>query len=683
MLATIATFPVGMAHAADGGRGPFIPPVTVTATSNPMDAFQYPGSVTVMDSNDIEIRVPSTVDDILEGIPNTTMAGGPRRNGETPVIRGFGAQDVIVLLDGTRQNLLTGHEGRFFLDPMMIESVEVVRGAQSALYGSGGLGGVIEFGTKEAADFLTPDQTFGFAPIVGAQSVNNEWSAGMSVFAQPGNFDFIGSFLYRDASDIDLGDGTTLDSDDDLWSGFAKGSITEGPHFVEASWLRYQGTSYEPINPQDPDAPDQVQRDNLSQNWRLSYGYSDPENDWLNPNITLYYQQFEIDDLRLDAFGSGPTGETLERHVDTLGMRLDNNSFVDLGETDMVTFTYGVETYRDKQDGESSVEGDDRDGVPDADAGFVGVFAQAEFNFDQPMGLPGELIVIPGLRYDYYRSSSDVANSNSDSEISPKLGISYLPVEWYMAYVSYAQAFSAPTMNDLYLTGTHFSLGPTASNFFIPNPDLKPQTTNTIEVGTGVQFENSLAEEDLLTAKGNYFLTYAQDLIDLEVIQPFPPACNFGIPGDCDGTTQATNVHRAKMQGVEFESRYENNFMIFEGAYSHISGEDRDTGEYLGLLQPDMFTFHLGGKIPAINTQIGWRLIHARDFTATDDPLEEREKYTVNDIYAVWQPLEFLYGLNVSVGVDNIFDTNYDRVYVGAAEPGRNFKTYVSYTLAW
>ena len=111
MLAAIATFPVGLANAADNERGPYIPPVTVTATSNPLDAFEYPGSVTVMDSNDIEIRIPSTVDDIIEGIPNTTMAGGPRRNGETPIIRGFGAQDVIVLLDGTRQNLLTGHEG--------------------------------------------------------------------------------------------------------------------------------------------------------------------------------------------------------------------------------------------------------------------------------------------------------------------------------------------------------------------------------------------------------------------------------------------------------------------------------------------------------------------------------------------------------------------------------------------
>src|SRR5690606_27369259 len=288
-----------------------------------------PGSVTVIDSRTIDTRIPSTVDDILEGVPNTEMAGGPRRNGETPVIRGFGSQDVIVLLDGTRQNLLTGHGGRFMIDPMMLESVEVVRGAGSALYGSGGLGGVIEFRTKSADDFLKPGETFGVAPSFGYQSVNDEWAPGMTVFAQPGeNFDFIGSFVYRDASDIHLGDGTKLDSNDDLWSGLVKGRVTEGPHSLEASWLRYDSESIEPINPQNAD-PDRAERDTLSQTWRMTYEYADPNNDWLDLNATLYYQQFEIDDLRLDDLGAGPTGETLERHVDTIGMRFDNRSYVD------------------------------------------------------------------------------------------------------------------------------------------------------------------------------------------------------------------------------------------------------------------------------------------------------------------------------------------------------------------
>ncbi|MEX0808119.1 MAG: TonB-dependent receptor [Dongiaceae bacterium] len=668
----------------------YAPRVTVTATTNPIEAFEYPGSVTVLDSGDIQNRIPSTIDDVLKGVPNTTMGGGPRRNGETPIIRGFGAQDVIVLLDGTRQNLLTGHEGRFFLDPLMLDQVEVVRGAGSALYGSGGLGGVIEFRTRDAEDLLAPGETFGVSPFVGGQSVNDEYSTGLTVFGQPGEqFDFIGSFLYRNAGDISLGDGSTLDSDDDLWSGLGKATFTEGPHSIQGAWLRYDGESFEPINPQDPSAPDRVERDVLSQNWRLTYEFQDPSIDWLDLNATAYYQQYEIDDLRLDAMGAGPTGETLTRHVDTIGFRLDNSSYVDIGEMDNVIFTYGAEAYQDKQDGDT--DGADRDGVPNADATFAGVFAQAEFDFIEPLGLPGELLVIPGVRYDSYTSDSDLDDSNSDDAISPKIGASYLPTEWLMFYGSYAHAFSAPTMNDLYLTGTHFDLSSafgfpdgTVLNLFEPNPDLKPQTTRTYELGAGVQFEDMATDNDLLTAKGTWFLTYGKDLIDLDVIQPIPFFnCNPMIPGNCNGSTTATNVHRAKLQGVEFETGYENDLMILEAAYAHIDGEDRDTGEPLGSLQPDTFTGHAAAKIEPVDMQIGWRITVADDFTNTDDPSEERDGYTVNDVYALWQPLDFLAGFSLAVGVDNIFDKSYSRVFTGADEPGRNYKTYMSYTIAW
>jgi hemoglobin/transferrin/lactoferrin receptor protein len=123
--------------------------------------------------------------------------------------------------------------------------------------------------------------------------------------------------------------------------------------------------------------------------------------------------------------------------------------------------------------------------------------------------------------------------------------------------------------------------------------------------------------------------------------------------------------------------------MILQAAYAHITGEDRDTGEPLGALQPDTFTGHAAAKIEPLDMQIGWRITIADDFTDTDDPAEERDGYTVNDIYAVWQPLDFLNGISLAVGVDNIFDESYSRVYTGANEPGRNYKTYMSYTIAW
>ena len=65
--------------------------------------------------------------------------------------------------DGARQNFGSTHDGRFFIDPRLLDSVEVLREPASSLYGSGATGGVIEFRTVDAADLLAQGQTAGAA----------------------------------------------------------------------------------------------------------------------------------------------------------------------------------------------------------------------------------------------------------------------------------------------------------------------------------------------------------------------------------------------------------------------------------------------------------------------------------------------------------------------------------------
>lgn len=133
-------------------------PITVTATRNPIDSFTYPGVVTVIDREEILQRAASTRDDLLDQVPGITFFSGPRRTGEIPSIRGFSGENVVILLDGARQNLNSAHDGRFFIDPDLLESVEVLRGPASSLYGSGAVGGVLSFRTVNAKDLLEPDE---------------------------------------------------------------------------------------------------------------------------------------------------------------------------------------------------------------------------------------------------------------------------------------------------------------------------------------------------------------------------------------------------------------------------------------------------------------------------------------------------------------------------------------------
>ena len=50
------------------------------------------------------------------------------------------------------------------------------------------------------------------------------------------------------------------------------------------------------------------------------------------------------------------------------------------------------------------------------------------------------------------------------------------------------------------------------------------------------------------------------------------------------------------------------------------------------------------------------------------------------DLYATWEPV-VAPRLRVDAGVDNILDHDYERVFAGVSEPGRNVKIAVTYQL--
>src|SRR3546814_9726974 len=162
------------------------------------------------------------------------------------------------------------------------------------------------------------------------------------------------------------------------------------------------------------------------------------------------------------------------------------------------------------------------------------------------------MLIIPGLRFDSYRSSSDLADSNADQAVSPRIALRYMPSDWFMGFSSYGHAFLAPHMVELYLTGTHVEIPVCAGvvNLFVSNPDLDPQRTETFEFGLGFDFKEVLQDRDRLQIKASHFITWGKDFLDLNVDQPeIFVDCNPFIPGDCDGTTTSTNVPMAKPTG--------------------------------------------------------------------------------------------------------------------------------------
>ena len=131
--------------------------VIVTASrAKPVPQKQYGGSVTVISALDFELRQTRYVSDLLRDIPGVSVnrSGGP--GGITDIrLRGSEANHTLVLIDGIEAS--DPYQGQFDFATLIgddVASVEVLRGQQSALYGSDAIGGVIAYRTasgREAA----------------------------------------------------------------------------------------------------------------------------------------------------------------------------------------------------------------------------------------------------------------------------------------------------------------------------------------------------------------------------------------------------------------------------------------------------------------------------------------------------------------------------------------------------
>lgn len=690
LAATIAV-PVAAGEegaAVDAGEGG--PIITVYGTRSEREAFGYPGMVSVLDRAEIDLAQPSAVSDLFRAIPSVQFAGGPRRTGQLPSIRGFGRENVLILLDGARQSFISAHDGRFFLDPELLIRAEAVRGPASALYGSGAVGGVLAFETASAGDLLRPGETMGLRLRGGAQTANREWLGVGTAFArnEAGTASVLGSFGVRQSGDIRLANGFDLPSDDRIQMWLTKGDLLLAPGVrVEAGWTGFFNRALEPNNGQGLNLGGgagtlaDVEKRVRSGTVRGTLAVAPPGQRWLDADLTAYRTASDVDELEF-----GTRRRTL-RDITTTGLSLRNRAvFADAPS--QAALLLGFDWYRDRQAGRDSVSPTGaRDGVPNGRAEFIGAYAQIEFDVERPLGLPGKLTLIPGLRYDRFESRAEFDDrKNGDDAWSARLAAGWQPAPQLLLFGSWGEAFRAPSLNELYLTGVHFPvphpvLGPPrrppvfVSNLFVPNPDLVPERTKTVEVGAGLAFENIIRAGDRLELKGAWWTTRARDLIDLFVDFRFSPTC-FAPPSftPCSaGTTESRNVRAATLDGVDLELRWTSDRFDLVGAFSHINGRERETGTPLGALTPDRGSLDARVKFPERALLIGTRIEAAARFDKGRNPQDIRGGYATVDLYAGWEP-SFAPGLRLDVRLDNLFDREFERTFAGVIEPGRNLR---------
>ena len=120
--------------------------IIVTAARVPIDADRAPVSSTLFEEEEIDALALPAATDLLRLAPGVAIATtGPRGTQAQLRIRGAEANHSLLFLDGIRFNdPAAGNEARFeLLRSDLLSRVEIVRGPQSALWGSEAIGGVI------------------------------------------------------------------------------------------------------------------------------------------------------------------------------------------------------------------------------------------------------------------------------------------------------------------------------------------------------------------------------------------------------------------------------------------------------------------------------------------------------------------------------------------------------------
>jgi vitamin B12 transporter len=129
--------------------------IVVTATRTPERADHVGSQVTVLDRAEIEAQQSPAIPDLLARTPGVSVSRNGGVGGATQLrIRGAESEQTVVLIDGVKLNDPSATGGGFNFANLLtgdLERIEVLRGAQSVLWGSQAIGGVVNLITADPA----------------------------------------------------------------------------------------------------------------------------------------------------------------------------------------------------------------------------------------------------------------------------------------------------------------------------------------------------------------------------------------------------------------------------------------------------------------------------------------------------------------------------------------------------
>lgn len=653
-------------------------------------------------------------------------------------IRGLDQNRVVTRVDGIRQPYLQSdlrgtlgrnvRGGLTAIDFNSLNSVDVVRGANSSTVGSGAMGGVVDLRTLSPSDLLTGQKSLGFAARTGYYSVDDSWLVNAAVAGQTqGGLQWLlqagGQFGHQTINQGTVG-GIGPSRTEPNPSSYTQQSyllklqqtfLTNHTVGLSANYydrkINIDDLTSDPNNAftgrplyiaDQSRATEQIKRQGVS----LDYGWAANGTGALIDTFAaqVYWQQVALESestrqrLASPRPPSNPQGFPFGRFArssqitdDSYGLNLEAtkridgtvSQFWDVGAEYLNTRLKQLNTASDNcpsygrgAPGACGSLHATQNDLPNTTGNQYALWLQNTLGF-----AGGRFELTPGLRYDYYQYSPGAYGANpgannielsnsSASAWSPKILAQWNATNSLAFYGQYALSFNAPTPTQLYGLFEGFA-GP-SPYLILGNPNLKPERGHGWELGT--KFENQSVSGSL-----SFFDNRYKSFIN-EVSQDTP---GFVFVNTFE------NLDNVRIYGIEASGSWNitSNWRTF-ASLAWTVGKDQTTNRDLNTVAPlqalaglGYFTDQWGASAQLVASQ--------RRNNVSDDAQFIAPGYGVVNLTGYWSPTQ-LKGLTLQLGVFNVFDKSYwnaldvpgstPRAEIDRfTQPGRNVSLTLSY----
>ena len=620
--------------------------VIVKATGTDSTNYYTPYATNVLLNNEILSRNIDSVKDVIKEIPGVSLVG----NGfhESPSIRGLARKRVVITLDGIR---LASHKNVgadvSFVNPYNIANLEIIKGPFSTMYGSDGMGGVINITTKKS-NFYGENGMISGNIIAGYNSINKGYNGFAHINGGVNKFNFSLSAGKRKAANYNTSDDKEIADTfyDNSFVNFNGELLLNKDHKIKVLMLNSYGKNIgKPTGNSKKTA--MHPKDNhyiLGLNYRwanigsllqlidVSLSSSKYNQDGFFTNQTMNKKKKKVF-IENEKFTGGHDYSVLIKGTSTLGADLLLNFGFD-GFFQEDQFLLGEKSIWNVNKSKL-ISSKKVDEVPDACIRDYGFFLQGLFQTTKRLSLNF------GLRKDIIKSEivrSEKTVHSDHSPISGNLGFLYELTSFFKIGVNVGTAFRVPSIKEKYYVG----MTPQGMNY--GNSDLKPEKSTNLDLNLKFRVK----EENQFKLYGNIGV-FSNSIRNLIVIKWDKPTGN--------RTGYFTNIGDAMIYGIEMDLNFRLKYgWIFAGSVSYIKGTDVDTKDILMDIPPlqinfDFKKFFNNGKI--------WVSFHVRhsvkeDMVVTSDI--PTDAFTLVDLSA---GINIVKSVTVRLSANNIFNSNY------------------------